>query len=395
MQEIFENKTLVSYLMSLIAAVMKNDSPPEPPINLDFNELYRLARFHGIANIAYYGLVKLNPPPPGDSMNLFQAACHSAVFQEVWHEAEVQNILSLFEEHKIRSMPLKGYVIKHIYPKPDMRTMGDVDILIDGTQTNKARDIMLSLGYTEAPPQSYHDAYYKKNSNIELHHALVSEKTEALYAYFGTGWERARLKIGSRYLYEMSAEDNYVYMLGHMAKHYQENGIGLRYILDIWVYMRYYNNQINWDYVDTELKQAGLYDFNERMKALSEYWFDGKYTDNFDKNIAEYVLANTNTGRVSRALNSLLRGKKNNEGYSLLKLKFVMRVLFPNLQAMAEKFPTLQKAPFLLPVFWAYRGIITFSSKKSLIKLNAGEIGDLTRSEVEKMEQVQRKSGLL
>ena len=393
MQEILNSKITVSYLISLLASVIKNDCPPSAPFDLNFEDLYKLASQHSVANIAYYGLAKLDPIPPSEFLNHFKSSCYAAILQETQQEAEVGKLILAFEEQQIKYMPLKGYIIKHLYPEPDMRTMGDIDILVDETQLKKARDIMLALNYTEGPPQSYHDVYYKNNVNIELHHALVSKKAAALYAYFGTGWERARLKLGSSFEYEMSLEDDYIYMIGHMAKHYQTTGLGIRYILDVWVYKRYYMNQINWNYIDNELKRAGLYDFNKRMEALSEYWFDGNSSNIFSKEIAEFVLSNTTHGsRNNKTLNILLKGK-GNKSVKWLKFKYILWVLFPDMKTMAEKFPLVQKFPFVLPIFWIYRGIETLSTNRSLIKFNLDEISSLTDLEAEKMKQVQSKSG--
>lgn len=390
MQEILDNK-IAKYLVSLLASVIKNESPPPAPNDLNFEHLYKLSNWHSVANIAYYGLVKLSPPPSKENLALFQAACHVAVFIEVWQETEVQKILSSFEEHQIKCMPLKGYIIKHIYPKSDMRTMGDVDILVDETQLKKARDIMIALNYKEGRLHSNHDVYYKNNVCIELHRAIIAKTNKVLYSYFGNGWERARLINGNNFTYEMSEEDNLIYMIGHMAKHYQSEGIGIRYILDIWVYKRYYQNKIDWNYIYNELKRSGLYYFYKSMESLSDYWFEGNSNNTFQKEVAEYVISRgtLDTGININTLNILLKNK--NENFNLFKIKYSLWILFPDMQTMIKKFPFLQKAPFLLPFFWVYRGIKTISSKR--FRLNFNGINDLTKSDLEKIEDVKHKSG--
>lgn len=394
MQEVINNKITVAYLMSLLASVIKQECPPSAPSDLNFEDLFKLASQHSIANIAYYGLAKLDPLPPAETLSRFKSSCYAALLQEARQEVEVRKLLAAFEEQQIKCMPLKGYIIKHLYPEPDMRTMGDIDILIDKNQLKKARDIMLSLNYIEGQPLLYHDIYYKNNVDIELHNALVPKKDGVLSAYFSTVWQRARLIIGNNYKYEMSVEDNYIYMIGHMAKHFKETGIGIRYILDIWVYKKYYMDQIDWNYIDNELKLAGLYDFNKRMEALSEYWFEGKCNNLFLKEIAEFVISNTTHGsRNNKTLNIILQSSGNNKAFKWLKLRYILWVLFPDIETMSEKYPVLNKVSFLLPIFWVYRGIENLFTNRSLIKFNVREINSFTDLEAEKMKEIQSKSG--
>ena len=52
------------------------------------------------------------------------------------------------EKGQIWYMPLKGTVIKELYPSIGMRQMSDFDILFDKKYAENVREIMLDLGFT-------------------------------------------------------------------------------------------------------------------------------------------------------------------------------------------------------------------------------------------------------
>jgi len=173
-----------SYLIALLASILKGESPPPMPAGLPMDKLYQLAAWHNVANMAYYGLLKLDPLPPESILKSFKQARSKALAKEARQEFEVQQILAAFEEKQLKHMPLKGFIIKHLYPQPDMRLMADVDILVEADKLKAAREIMLTLGYTSVHEGGNHDVYHKMPvMNIELHRALIAKSYHDLYKH--------------------------------------------------------------------------------------------------------------------------------------------------------------------------------------------------------------------
>jgi len=380
------------YLIALLAAVLHSEVPPPIPPELDLGRLYKLAAWHSVAGMAYYGLSRLEPLPISENMKAFQEARNKGLAREARQELETRQILSALQEQHIKCMPLKGYIIKNLYPQPDMRLMADVDILVEESQLGKVGELMLSLGYSSEHTGGNHDVYYKQPvMNIELHRALIAESYNDLYAYFGSGWDRTSLPAGSSYRYEMSNEDFYIYLLAHMAKHYRGGGTGIRSVMDVWVYNQHYKNQLDWNYVKTELKKAGLYDFAQSMEALSESWFNPETSNEIQQEMTAFVLANGTYGTIQNvAINKLIQGKKDRDSFTTAKVKYILRILFPNRQHMTILFPFLQKLPGLLPICWVLRGMRTILFRRENIRRNLGTIPSLTPSSVEQMKKIQQ-----
>ena len=68
---------------------------------------------------------------------------------------------------------------------------------------------MLGLRFTVERQGGNHDVYEKKPfTNIEMHRRLISEDSPYSH-YLSRTWDRASLKSGSQFIYELDLEDFY------------------------------------------------------------------------------------------------------------------------------------------------------------------------------------------
>ena len=83
----------------------------------------------------------------------------------------VNNLFAEFEKSGISVMGLKGIYFKDLYPKPELRTMGDIDILIKRQSLNDAVRIIESFEYIqiEKDDPKHLTFYHERYILIELH----------------------------------------------------------------------------------------------------------------------------------------------------------------------------------------------------------------------------------
>ena len=62
-------------------------------------------------------------------------------------DAEREQVFKEMDAAGIWHLPLKGSVLKSLYPKPWMRQMSDNDILFDPEYQSEVKDIMVKRGY--------------------------------------------------------------------------------------------------------------------------------------------------------------------------------------------------------------------------------------------------------
>ncbi len=276
-------------------------------------------------------------------------------------DADRAAVLNRLEEAGIWYMPLKGAVLKDLYPRFGMREMADNDILFDAERAGDVRRIMTGLGFSvEEYDEGNHDAYHKRPvSNFEMHRTLFSSDDPAnLYPYYAGVKDRLVREEGKRYGYRFRDEDFYLYMTAHEYKHYTAGGTGLRSLLDAYVYLR--SKQPDMVHIAEEAAKIGISGFERKNRELALHLFDGAELTQEEGETLEYILYSGTYGtQQNRIANQI--AEKGRGGYFLSRL-------FPSRAYLSVLFPVLKKAPFLYPFCWAARMARGFLIRRKQMK---------------------------
>lgn len=335
----------IRYLISILKALLKDEQPPEPPEGCDLGIVFKLAQAHSVAGMAYYAIEKLDIPPEGEFAAAWRQVRDKAIVKDITQLSELESIGAAFSSAGIRYLPLKGSIIKHYYPQSDMRTMADIDMLIDPENVGKARDIMLSLGYScEHFGYDVHDIYHKPPvMNVEIHRELFGEEGQEFKGVFGSPWELCE-RDGMRFRFR----DNefFAYVLAHAIKHLEEGGTGIRTVMDLWVCLDS-NKNIDAEKALALLESSGKRSAAERLIALSRVWFgDAPHTDE-TMALQRYILGSGTYGTVTNSAQNRIK-TSGRAGY-------FFQLIFPTFTHMRQHYPILKKAPVLLPACWFVR----------------------------------------
>ena len=229
------------------------------------------------------------------------------------------------EEAGIRNQVLKGAVMKHIYPRPELREMSDIDFMIyedDFTDTDR---IVEEAGFVKVQAIKHHVIYQKAPFlTLEMH------------------WD----------LYEKTV-DKSQYMISHMAKHFYENGCGIRNLVDIYVFNQKYGHSIDRTQVKQELKKCGILNFERQMSELALIWLENRKCSKFYVNLFRYMIDCGIYGKGENGIWSQLC--KQNAPQQ--KKSFNLTYYFPTAQYMKEYYPWLEGKEGLLPLAWLCRGV--------------------------------------
>ena len=308
---------------------------------------------HHIASLIYEGALLCNIPQNDIRLlQLFQKYCKALQVSER-QLRELERIYNAFEENGIDYMPLKGCKMKALYPKPELRNMGDADILIRTEQYDKIRSVMQSLQFTEGK-ETVHELVWKSDAlYLELHKHLIPSYNRDFYGYFGEGWARAKLLRGTQYT--MTPEDEFIFLFTHFAKHYRDGGIGCRHVVDLWVYLRSHP-ELDLDYIQTELKKLQLLDFYRNIRRLISTWFEDQESDSRTDFLTEFIFASGSFGQIeNRVLSRAVRDANHSVlGFSG-KLLYLWQTAFPGIKILREKYTILKKHPYMLPLVWLIR----------------------------------------
>ena len=302
---------------------------------------------------------------------------------------ELENIYKAFNESGIEYMPLKGAVLKKLYPKPEMRVMGDGDILIKTEQYDIICEKMQALGFTEILESDHELIWNKSNLHVELHKRLIPSYNKDYYSYYGDGWRFAKPDAGS--CYKMSDEDTFVYIFTHYAKHYRDGGIGIRHITDLYVFL-ISNPQLDKEYIETELNKLGLLEFYKNTINTIGVWFYNKSENDISDFITDRIFESGSYGTyVSHILSGAV--KASNSGRNA-KYKKMFKLVFLPYKDMCRKYPILKKTPLLLPIMWIGRIINILFTKRDKITKQRKELKYMTEENIAKYKKELKYVGI-
>lgn len=336
------------------------------PKDFDFYEGVKIARRHKIEVMFYYGALNCGFRQDEPLMQeLFLLTCGNIALSEQ-QIYSIKEIFFAFDEKEIDYLPLKGTVLKLLYPKSEMRSMSDADILIKNEQYDTIKPIMLKLGYTEITESDHEFIWKKQNIRIELHKRLIPSYNRDYYSYYGDGWRLAKIKNGTRYF--MTDEDQMIYLFTHFAKHYRDAGIGIKHIVDLWVYRK---NKPDLDeaYIKKELTALQLYDFYVNIINTLSVWFESRESDVKTDFITELIFNSGVYGTTeAHVLSEAVKISKSAKSAKNVKCQKFIKITFLPYKNMCIKYPFLKKIPVLLPIMWIYRIFTVIFFRRDKIK---------------------------
>lgn len=339
------NNVTGEYLIVLMKAAINGSVPPKAS-DTDYNALFKLAQFHSVANIVLYMLEKAGADVPKEVAALFTEQRDKAILADITFQIEFEELCRAFTERGIRLLPLKGILLKLLYPQSDYRTMSDIDILIDDENAQKVRCVMEELGYKTADyGHGVHDVYHKPPvASIEVHRELFGAEGREYAPVFADPWAMCSTADG---VWRFTEEAFFAYLLAHGMKHYEQGGTGIRTFMDIHLFMQHCGENLDLERIYGMFESVGQRKLCESFIALSRMWFGDEERTAALTEMERYILSGGTYGTFSNQVENAIR-EKGRAGY-------VWSKLFPDLRTMSQRYPVLKKAPVLLPVFWMVR----------------------------------------
>lgn len=376
--------------ITLMKSAITGEAYPLPD-GFDLEAAYHILAPHHMDALIYAGAVHCGISRNSPIMKqLFQKYCRHLLISE-GQLRQIERITTAFEENSIDYLPLKGCRMKHLYPKPELRNMGDADILIRTAQYPLAVPIMESLGFKEGKETDHELQWHHRDLMVELHKRLIPSNNEDFCEHFGIGWQMASQRQG--HYWSMSEENEWIFLFTHFTKHFRKGGIGCRHLVDLWVYLRNHTN-MDESLICNELKKMHLLEFYQNIRNVIAVWFEDATPDEKTVFITDYIFSCGSWGNLeNHVLYQQLRNNKTMSGASN-KLIYFWRSLFPDVRALKEKYPILKKAPWTLPAVWIYRLFYKLLFEPHRMKHIKGNMDVLTTEKLQSRKQLLNYLGL-
>jgi len=347
--------------------------------------IYYIAKKHNLVSIMAQAMEKLGFESDSDIWKRWLKEKNQLIYKSVLMDVEREAIQDFFEKNNIWYMLLKGMVIRKYYPAPELREMADNDILFDNKYSKEVYEFMTARGYkSDDYNKGYHDEYLKPPAyNFEMHRQLVSSKERPKwYEYYKDVKSILINDANGKNQFYFSDNDFYVYFIVHTYKHFLNSGMGLRTVLDVYLYVSNLQEKLDFDYIEEQLKKLDAYDFEQTFRSIAFKMFDEnledrKWWDLFDvkeQEMLSYILDAGTYGNLENSVAHKMGYTKGEKKKASDKVKYIFRRLFPSMDTIEEFFPFFYKHKWAIPFLYIYRiGKIPFTRRKKV----AGELKEV------------------
>jgi len=342
-----ETEKKVIYLCRCILDNIPAD--PDKLTDIDLDDLYRYCQYHLITALVCYALESA-----GIKDQRFIQVKEKAIRKNMLLDAERKRIQKYFDEEQIWNMPLKGVILKELYPKIGMRQMSDNDILFDARKRSEVTAFMKRSGYHNEDGFSEHcDEWIKEPVyNYEMHQNLFSEGyNQVFYDYYKNIFNKLIRNDDKTYEYKFTDEDFYIYLTAHAFKHCSNSGSGIRTLIDCYVFLKAKKDTLDMDYISAELKKLEIEEFENTLRNTALHIFsDETGLNDEDARTFEFMSRSGTYGNLTNEMKT--KSKLLNADN---KAKYIFRRIFPNRAFYKRWFPIADRHPVLIPAIWTYR----------------------------------------
>ena len=341
--------------------------------DINWKELFKLAKHHNLLGICYCVLnnSKHKELIPGIFIKSVEEKFFDYVYIFELQKKCLIEVEDLLTASQTRHILFKGAVLRNLYPVPESRAMGDIDLLIPRNDRDKVKAVLTGAGFdcTEQNGPVYN--YRKDGVLLEVHTDIISEFGADA---FSDAFENATFDGCTGYL-----DDSYhlAYLIAHTAHHFKFYGAGIRHILDLAVLQM--ERQIELDKVLGLLKKINLDTFGKVILSVCREWFGvgEKFTDNIDSTCL-YLCRCGVFGSLQENKGAIVSRKEMEKDENMSPFMIKLRLAFPPYEKLKNinyiKF--IDGRPWLTPYAWCYRFFYNLKNRRSFMTNTVSEIGD-------------------
>ena len=310
--------------------------------------LYKMAKHHDMAHLLDYAY-KTNEISVQD-----ESVSYKLIKQQAMAVMRCENLCfvlekvsELFEKERLSFIPLKGAVIRKLYPENWMRTSCDIDVLVHEEDLDRAEKLLCEkLGYTSNGERNYHDIslFSETGVHIELHFN-IKENMENVDSLLERVWDYAQPVADGSFEYKLMDEFLLFQHIAHMSYHVADGGCSVRYFLDLFLLKK--KLEVDKKALSDMLCECGLEKFYEMSLKLANIWFSNAEHDEVTLSYQRYIL---NGGIYGTVMNKVAANNDKKKTSS-----YIAGRIFMPYEQLCITYPKLKKNKLLLPFYQVKR----------------------------------------
>lgn len=217
--------------------------------NEEWNELYAEANKQAIVGILLGGVERLSRDQrPSQNLLLQWIGVAQMIGQQNQKLNNAAKLLNhIFLDGGLRTCVLKGQGIARLYPNPDRRQSGDIDLWVEGSRKESLTFLKNSFFHTGKVVIHHVDCSIVEGVETEVHfipvwayNPFVNWRLQRFFRrYASAQFSNFDNQLGFAY---PTPEFNAVYCLAHIYMHFLYEGIGMRQIIDYFYVLKNLND---------------------------------------------------------------------------------------------------------------------------------------------------------
>ena len=201
-------------------------SIPDNCDKIDWQDFFLFCERHGIMGIVFHGLERSNKKIPSEILYEWIGAVESIKSQNIVTNKRLLAVVKWWKTKGYKSVILKGQANGLMYPMPELRTPGDIDIWVNGEKRGIINEVL-----KECPDAHYSIHHVNmtvfEDVSVEVHYRpiylinwFIDRKLQkyintVLDIQFGNYVQFERTRIGC-----LTDDFNVVYQILHMYAHF-------------------------------------------------------------------------------------------------------------------------------------------------------------------------------
>ncbi len=371
-------------LTGIVSSIIRQDTMKVPLSRLDWERMYRLADYHKVANIVHLGVLGYRESLPDKWRERFFERYQQALLYGVNCKDSVKEVLTWLDLRKISCTILMSETVRDYYPIPETADNSSLQILLNQENFSLVKGYLIDLGYeTDQVYEEVGERFSRINAVSVVLFYKLPFRTARYERDMKRLLESAMLRESYQHIRTLSLEGELIYRMAGAAYHYVTDELTMREVLDLQLCHRTWRDHVRLDAVERRLKDFQVDELAEKILRISYMWFGDKKDDFYEHlpddmpaydRLEERLLTRgiVNQEMDEQALNlqkliqkELQKEQKEVERQQRRrkreerreKVKRWLRWAFPDYHYMSSIYPSLEKLPFLLPVYWIARGV--------------------------------------
>lgn len=346
----------------------------EPKLShkLNFDSVYRQALIQGVWHTVYLPLTQLYEKGiiniENDAFMDKSRVAMMAIVNNIQRTSLIHEILRTLKNKDIPYCLLKGEILSCLYHEPNCRISSDTDIFLNKEYTDKFCSVLKGFGFVVKPSTSeIHPirAIHPVAGIIEVHTSLYNKKLFSDTNILKKEEYRKIKTVDNEEITTLGITDGLIFITLHCIRHFLYTGCGIRQIMDILLYAKTYNNQIDWERFNNIIVQIKSKKFINNIFGIGTNYLCFKEEDlpihDSMPSIMLQILSDIESGglfggndkkRTSHHFEyaKSIINKSNNKDYDSKKwIITTFRRIFPDIRTLSLYCPYIQKMPLLYP----------------------------------------------